>query len=208
MLTLLIIPFFSIQIGQGSSVESLAKSGPRHDTLQTLTDGGVGTGVLTPIEVLVPAGNAEAAAAAARSVDGVQLAVVGTTVGGSAVIDVLPSDATVDSATSVVVGDIRAAVEPAANGDVAITGLGAVIEDYFSAVYDKLPYVLALITLITYLLLVRTFRSVLLPLKAVLLNLISMAAVFGSIVFFWQMGNGSDAIFDVSATGAINFWLP
>jgi RND superfamily putative drug exporter len=208
ILALLIIPFFSIQIGQGSSVESLAKSGPRHDTLQTLTDGGVGTGVLTPIEVLVPAGDAKAAAAAARSVDGVQLAVVGTTVGDSAVIDVLPSEATVDSATSVVVDDVRAAVEPAVNADVAITGLGAVIEDYFSAVYDKLPYVLALITLITYLLLVRTFRSVLLPLKAVLLNLISMAAVFGSIVFFWQMGHGSDAIFNVSATGAINFWLP
>jgi RND superfamily putative drug exporter len=55
---------------------------------------------------------------------------------------------------------------------------------------------------------VRTFRSVLLPLKAVLLNLVSLAAVFGTVVFFWQMGNGSDAVFDVSATGAITFWLP
>ena len=35
-----------------------------------------------------------------------------------------------------------------------------------------------------------------------------MAAVFGAVVFFWQLGHGSDAIFDVSATGAINFWLP
>ncbi len=48
----------------------------------------------------------------------------------------------------------------------------------------------------------------LLPLKAVLLNLISLAAVFGTIVFFWQLGHGSDAIFNVSPTGAINFWLP
>jgi len=61
---------------------------------------------------------------------------------------------------------------------------------------------------ITFLLLVRTFRSVLLPLKAVVLNLISLAAVFGAVVFFWQQGNGSDALFDVSATGAITFWLP
>jgi RND superfamily putative drug exporter len=91
---------------------------------------------------------------------------------------------------------------------VGITGLGPTIEDYFSAVYDKFPYVLGLIALITYLLLVRTFRSVLLPLKAVLVNLISLAAVFGSVVFFWQLGHGSDVIFDVAPTGAINFWLP
>jgi putative drug exporter of the RND superfamily len=208
VLALLIIPVFSIQIGQGSSVESLAKTGPRHDTLQTLTDGGIGAGVLTPIEVLVPAGNAKAAAAAAGGVDGVQVAVAGTPVGGRAVVDVFPTDATVDSASSGVVDDVRSAVNPVVTGDAAITGTGAVIKDYFSAVYDKLPYVLVLIALITYILLVRTFRSVLLPLKAVLLNLMSMAAVFGSIVFFWQMGHGSDAIFNVSATGAINFWLP
>jgi RND superfamily putative drug exporter len=46
---------------------------------------------------------------------------------------------------------------------VGITGLGRTIEDYFSAVYHKIPYVLGLIALITYVLLVRTFRSVLLP---------------------------------------------
>jgi len=208
MLALLIIPVLGLKIGPGSSLESLARSGPRYDALQTLAVGGVGSGVITPIEVLVEAGDAEAAAEAARGVEGVQLAVVGTTVGDSAVVDVLPTDATLDSDAATVVNDVRAAVEPAVSGDVGITGLGATVEDYFSAVYDKFPYVLALIALITYILLVRTFRSVLLPLKAVLLNLISIAAVFGAIVFFWQMGNGADAIFDVSATGAINFWLP
>jgi RND superfamily putative drug exporter len=208
LLALLIIPVFGLKIGQGSSIESLARSGPRFDALQTLTDGGVGTGVLTPIEVLVPASDAQAAAEAARGVDGVQVAGVGTTVGDSAVVDVLPTDATIDSPSSTVVDDIRAAVEPTVGGDVGITGLGAVIEDYFSAVYDKLPYVLALISFITYLLLVRTFRSVLLPLKAVLLNLISLAAVFGSVVFFWQLGHGADALFNTSPTGSINFWLP
>ena len=208
MLALLVIPVSKIAIGPGSSLESLAQSGPRYDALRTLTDGGVGAGVLTPVEVLVPAADAEAAAEAARGVDGVQLAVVGTTRGDQAVVDVLPTDATVDSDAAAVVDDIRAAVEPVVSGDPGVTGLGPTIEDYFSAVYDNFPYVLALIALITYILLVRTFRSVLLPLKAVLLNLISLAAVFGAIVFFWQLGHGSEAIFDVAATGAINFWLP
>jgi putative drug exporter of the RND superfamily len=208
MLALLIIPVFGLKIGPGSSIESLARNGERFDTLQTLSDGGVGTGVITPLAVLVPANDAEAAADAARGVDGVQLAVVGTVSGDSAVVDVLPTDATMDSDAAGVVDDIRAAVEPVVNGEVGITGLGATVEDYFSAVYDNFPYVLALIALITYILLVRTFRSLLLPLKAVLLNLISLAAVFGAIVFFWQQGHGADAIFNVSPTGGINFWLP
>jgi putative drug exporter of the RND superfamily len=208
VLGLLIAPVFGLKIGPGSSLESLAQNGQRYDALHTLTDGGVGAGVITPIEVLVPAGDAQAAAQAARGVDGVQMAVVGTTSGDSAVVDVFPTQATLDSDTSTVVTDIRAAVEPGVDGEVGITGLGPTIEDYFSAVYDKLPYVLAMIALITYVLLVRTFRSVLLPLKAVLVNLISLAAVFGSIVFFWQLGHGSDVIFDVAPTGAINFWLP
>ncbi len=67
---------------------------------------------------------------------------------------------------------------------------------------------LALIAVITFVLLVRTFRSILLPIKAVLLNIISLAAVFGSVVFFWQQGHGSDLLFSTSGTGAITFWLP
>ena len=111
MLALLIAPVFNLKIGPGSSLESLARSGPRFDTLQTLTDGGVGTGVLTPVVVLVPAADAEGAADAARGVEGVQLAVVGTIAGDTAVVDVLPTDATLDSDASGVVKDVRSAVD-------------------------------------------------------------------------------------------------
>ena len=208
VLGLLIAPVFGLKIGPGSSLESLAQDGARFDTLQTLTDGGIDPGVLTPITVLVPAGDAAAAAEAARGIDGVQMSVVGTTRGDSAVIDVFPTQATLDSDTSTVVTDVRTAVETVVDGQVGVTGVGSVIEDYLRAVYDKFPYVLGLIALVTYVLLVRTFRSVLLPLKAVVINLISLAAVFGSIVFFWQLGHGSDVLFDVAPTGAINFWLP
>jgi putative drug exporter of the RND superfamily len=206
-LALLIIPVFSLKIGQ-SGIDSLARSGPAYTALQTLSKGGIGTGVLTPIEVLVPAGQADAAAKAARGVEGVQLAVIGGSKDGQAVIDVLPTAETVDSSSSAVVDNIRAAVEDGTTGGVGVTGAGATVEDYFSAVYDKFPYVLLLIALITFVLLVRTFRSLILPIKAVILNLLSLSAVFGSVVFFWQMGHGSDAIFSVSPTGAITFWLP
>jgi RND superfamily putative drug exporter len=207
MLGLLIFPVLSLKIGQ-ANVDSLAKSGAPYEALSTLRDGKVGTGILTPVEVLVDANDAEAVADATSHVDGVQMAVVGGRNDGQAVVDVIPTKETVDSSANAVVDGIRDAAEDAADGPVGVTGAGATVQDYFSAVYDKFPYVLALIAFITFVLLVRTFRSVLLPIKAVLLNLISMAAVFGSVVFFWQMGHGSGAIFDVSPTGAITFWLP
>jgi RND superfamily putative drug exporter len=206
-LGLLILPVFNLKIGT-SGVDSLARSGPPYEALQTLRTGGIGTGVLTPVEVLVPASQADAAASSARGLDQVQLAVVGGTKGGLSVVDVLPNDETVDSSGTAVVDEIRSTVEGATTGPVGVTGAGATVEDYFTAVYNKFPYVLALIALITFLLLVRTFRSLLLPIKAVLLNLVSLAAVFGVVVFFWQMGHGSDAVFGVSPTGAITFWLP
>jgi len=206
-LAVLILPVFSLRIGQ-SGLESLARNGPSFDGVELLRDGGIGTGVLTPIQVLVPADQAEAAVGAAAGVEGIRTAVVGAEADGTAIVDVIPEQETVDSDGTAVVADVRAAIEGATTGSVGVGGAGAAVEDYSSAVYDKFPYVLLLIAAITFVLLVRTFRSILLPIKAVLLNLISLAAVFGAVVFFWQQGNGSDAIFGVSPTGAITFWLP
>src|SRR6266567_2637823 len=44
--------------------------------------------------------------------------------------------------------------------------------------------------------------------KAVVLNLVSLAATFGAITWFWQEGHGSQAVFSIQATGAITFWVP
>ena len=207
VLGLVIAPVFGLKIGQ-SGTGSLARSGPAYDVLQQLNAGGVGDGVLTPIAVLVPQGQAAAAVQAARGVPGVRTAAVGGTRNGQAVVDVVPVRETVDSASNAVVDGVRSAVQQATGGNVGVAGTGAVVQDYFRAVYNNFPYVLALIAIITFVLLVRTFRSVLLPIKAVLLNLVSLAAVFGAVVFFWQRGHGSNAIFGVSPTGAITFWLP
>jgi putative drug exporter of the RND superfamily len=207
LLALLVSPVAGLKIGQ-SGVDSLARSGPPYDTLASLRSAGVGTGVLTPMEVLVPAGQGPAAAKAAGGVDGVRTAVAGSTRDGLTVVDVVPDDETVDSTGTAVVDAVRSSVEGATTGTVLVAGAGATVEDYFSAVYARFPFVLLLIALITFVLLARTFRSLLLPIKAVLLNLVSLSAVFGAVVFFWQQGHGSDLVFNVSATGAITFWLP
>jgi RND superfamily putative drug exporter len=93
-------------------------------------------------------------------------------------------------------------------GVLGVTGIGAAQIDFLHAVYGNFPLMLAIIALLTYLLLARAFRSLLLPLKAVLLNLVSLAATLGLMVLFWQDGHGSSAVFGIQATGAVTFWIP
>ena len=67
---------------------------------------------------------------------------------------------------------------------------------------------LELIAIATFLLLTREFRSVLLEAKAVVFNLISLAAEYGVLTWVFQDGHGSMAVFGVPATGAITMWVP
>ena len=80
--------------------------------------------------------------------------------------------------------------------------------DFVHAVYGKFPYVLLFVIVLTYVLLARAFRSLILPLKAVVLNLISLGAAYGIIVFIFQKGHGAEAIWNVPATDAIIPWIP
>jgi RND superfamily putative drug exporter len=202
--------FLGIRIGQ-SSTESLAKSGPAYETLETLKRGGVTTGNLTPIEVLVSTGQAEPAAAELATVDGIQRAMVprdqASNRGGRTVVVLVPDGETVNSKTVDVVRRVRDRSEQLP-GVLGVTGIGAAQIDFLHAVYGNFPLLLTLIALLTYVLLVRAFRSLLLPLKAVLLNLLSLGATYGLIVLFWQHGIGSEAVFGIAATGAITFWVP
>jgi putative drug exporter of the RND superfamily len=208
VLALLIAPIRHIQFGQ-SSTASQGTSSPAYQQLQTLIDGGVGTGVTTPIVLLADnKDDAAAIAEAAAKVPGIRLAAAyqpGTD--GRTAIDVIPDNETVDSSSVAVVDAVTAATK-SMPGYIGTAGLGATIVDYRHAVYDRFPYVIALIAFITYLLLMRTFRSILLPLKAVVLNLVSLAAVMGLATWFWQEGHGSKAVFGIEGTGAMTFWLP
>ncbi|NUP40859.1 MAG: MMPL family transporter [Streptomyces sp.] len=202
--------FLGIKIGLASS-ESLAKSGPAYESLQTLERGGVPTGALTPMEVLVRTGQARTAAAKLAGIDGVSSVFVpsgpaGNRAGQSIVV-VIPDHETVNSKSVGVVRRVKTAAD-GLPGVIGVAGIGAAQIDFMHAVYGNFPLMLTIIALLTYVLLVRAFRSLLLPLKAVLLNLISLAATLGLMVIFWQDGHGSDAVFGIAATGAITFWIP
>jgi RND superfamily putative drug exporter len=202
--------FFGIRIGLASS-SSLAKNGPAFAAVQTLEKGGVSTGTLTPMEVLVSSGQARNAAARLANVAGVRHVFVSTDPSsnrhGRSVIVVVPNSETVNSQSVGVVKRVKAAAD-GLPGVVGVAGVGAAQIDFLHAVYGNFPLMLLIIAVLTYVLLVRAFRSLLLPLKAVLLNLISLAATLGLMVLFWQDGHGSNAIFGIAGTGAVTFWIP
>jgi RND superfamily putative drug exporter len=185
------------------------------ETLADLREGGVPAGIVTPLEVLVRGDDAGAGAEQVvrelQSVQGVAFAVAPDDPtwrkDGAAVVHVVPEQELVDIQTAEVVERIQDAALQV-DGVVGVAGPGATVLDYSDAVFKRFPLVMALIAVTTFLLLVRAFRSLLLPLKAVLLNVLSVAATFGFVVLFWQYGFGSEQVFDVAETGAVTFWLP
>jgi putative drug exporter of the RND superfamily len=79
--------------------------------------------------------------------------------------------------------------------------------DFVHALFGNFPYVLAFVLVLTLILLTRAFRSIVLPIKAVVLNLASLAAAFGIVVFIFQDGHGS-SLWNIEATHAIPAWIP
>jgi RND superfamily putative drug exporter len=207
-LGVLIAAFFGAKIGQASSA-SLAHSGQAYEALQKLEQGGVPNGALTPIEILVKDANAGQVADKVRGVSGITevLTSDASKAQGETVLVAVPTAETVNSQSVDVVRAVKSAIdgEP---GVIGTTGLGTAQIDFLHAVYGNFPLMLAIIALLTYVLLVRAFRSLLLPLKAIILNLLSLGATLGAMVLFWQQGHGSKAIFNIQATGAVTFWIP
>ena len=210
ILGVLIIAFFGAKIGQASSA-SLAHSGQAYDALQKLENGGVPNGTLTPIEILVKSENKQAVATAVADVKGIHSVFTPpgaeSNAGGESVIVAIPQKETVNSKSVDVVRDVKDVLD-GQEGVIGTTGLGTAQIDFLHAVYGNFPLMLSIIALLTYILLVRAFRSLLLPLKAIILNLLSLGATLGAMVLFWQDGHGSKSIFNIEATGAVTFWIP
>jgi RND superfamily putative drug exporter len=200
-----------IQVGDAKA-DTLATSGPAAEGLAALQRAGVPAGVLSPVEVLVPAGTDPAMAAARlASVPGVRDAVAPAGQAwrrhGGALVTLLPFDEPSTSAGRQVVTRVRDAVAAGLPG-ARVGGAAADLIDGQRAIYGSFPLMLCVIAAVTFVLLARAFRSLLLPAKAVLLNLVSVGATYGVLVLVWQRGYGSQAIWGIPATGAITFWVP
>ena len=93
------------------------------------------------------------------------------------------------------------------DADVLVTGETAEIVDYFAMVEYWLPIVFVFVLGLSFVLLTIAFRSLLVPLKAILLNLISVGAAYGLIVLVFQKGVGNE-LFGFQQVDTVEAWLP
>jgi RND superfamily putative drug exporter len=200
-----------LQLGT-SDANTIAKKGDAKQGLVALERAGIGEGSILPHEILIEGKtNPERVAAELREVDGIHGAVAPDDPGwrrdGTAVVEAIPVPDSGSGAGAQTLDGVRAAAH-AAGPDVRVGGGPAANDDFIDAVYGSFPLMIALIAITTFILLARAFRSLLLPLKAIVLNVLSVAAAWGVLVLVWQQGHGSDEIFGIAATGSLPSWLP
>jgi RND superfamily putative drug exporter len=200
-----------LQLG-GSDADTVAQSGDAKQALVALEAAGIGEGALLPHEILVEGGtDPERVAAALRAVGGVHGAVAPAAPdwrrGGTALVEAIPVPDSGDGAGKDTLEAVRRAAHAAGPG-VRVGGEPAANADFIDMVYGSFPLMIALIAATTFIVLARAFRSLLLPAKAIVLNVLSVAAAWGVLVLIWQKGYGSELIWGIQGTGSIPSWLP
>jgi RND superfamily putative drug exporter len=210
ILIALVIPVFALNLGEPKT-SALAQKGAAHTTLATLQAGGIPSGVIEPMDVLVADNQANAVANRLAQVNGVYSAAVSTNPafhrGGTTIVEVLPSAEPSSSAGGATISAVRSTASHLP-GVIGVGGAGPGQADFIHAVYGSFPLMLTLIGIATLLLLTRAFRSIVLAFKAVLFNMLSVAAAYGVMVLVWQQGHGSSTLWSIPATGSITVWVP
>ncbi|MDQ6656723.1 MAG: MMPL family transporter [Actinomycetota bacterium] len=173
---------------------------------RAVTAAGIPPGVLRPVELVVDAAAASADVTALQQVPGVAAAVApsgaGWQVGGQQLLQVWM---TADPATDAGRGTL-AAVRATNLGQVG--GSPAEDADFVSAVYGDAVWIALAVVVVTFVLLARALRSLWLPVKALLLNAISLTAAYGVTALIWQHGVGTELLFGTRASGSVTTWVP
>ena len=90
---------------------------------------------------------------------------------------------------------------------VNVTGDAASSADFSSNLKDRLPLIFAFVFGLAFLLLLVTFRSIVIPITAIVLNLLSVGAAYGILVLVFQNGNG-ESLLGFTSNGGVTNWLP
>ncbi|MFO7281245.1 MAG: MMPL family transporter [Thermoanaerobacterales bacterium] len=182
-----------------------------------LTTAAYGPGVNGPLTVVVegePGGDAPqrvaGALAATEGVASVTPPVLNED-GDTAVLFAFPTTAPGDEATADLLGEVRAEVLPAAvegtGATAQVTGGTAFFEDLSDRIADRLPLFIAAVVALSFVLLAVVFRSILVPLKAAVMNVLSIGAAYGVVVAIFQWGWGKDLI-GLDETVPVNPFVP
>lgn len=131
--------------------------------------------------------------------------------GDAAIVTVFPTTSPQNTRTLELINHLRDDVIPTATRGTGITvyvgGITAVFDDLGVALADRLPLFIAVVLGLSFLLLMMVFRSVLIPLKAALVNLLSIGAAYGVIVAVFQWGWAKDLV-GIDQSGPIQSFIP
>jgi RND superfamily putative drug exporter len=221
LVLLLAVPFLSLRLGSSDQGNDPKKNTTRkaYDLLAT----GFGPGYNGPYqltaEIKAPGDNA-ALQRVVAGVEALKPAIVSVTppriitgVDGRrvALVQAYPSTAPQDAATGSLLHRIRRTVIPAATAGTALRvyvgGNVALFDDFTHVLASKLPLFVGVVVLLSFLLLTVVFRSLLIPLVAAVMNLLSIGASFGVITAVFQWGWLAD-LFGVDRVGPIEAFLP
>jgi RND superfamily putative drug exporter len=206
-----VLLFYGLQLNPSEAqVKDFPGSGDAIVGRAALDSAGISPGVMKPFVVLVENGaSREPILAKLDATAGVAGAVAPTAPdwhkGSNSLIEAFAAS---DGAAKSVRGTISTIQQELKGTDATLGGVAAEDRDFVKAVYSNFPYVLSFVILLTYILLARAFKSLILALKAAVLNLVSLGAAYGIIVFIFQQGHGAQAIWHVNATASIIPWIP
>jgi RND superfamily putative drug exporter len=210
VLGLLVAAATNLHMGNADP-DTIAKAGSAKEGLHQLDRSGIGKGAIAPTETIVPEADAQRVADAQSRVANVHGAVAPQAPdwrkNGLAVVAGIPRHGDESQEGRDAVQDLISAAH-SASPEARVGGTGPLNADFIDAVYGSFPLLIAILSILTFLLLARAFRSLLLPLKAIILNILSIGAAWGIMELVWQQGHGSDEIWGIAATGSISSWIP
>ena len=129
----------------------------------------------------------------------------------TAIVTVFPTTAPQDEATTKLLHHLRSDVVPQATAGTAVKaytgGLVAAFEDQTTKISERLPIFFGAVIILSFLLLMAVFRSLLVPVKAAIMNLLSIGAAYGILVAIFQWG-WLKGLVGIDRTGPIESWLP
>jgi RND superfamily putative drug exporter len=212
-LLVLAIPLFGIRLGFSDTGNY-----PKTETVRRAYDllsKGFGPGFNGPFLVLVQDEDGSLDPQAAQDLQttlndtpGVAFATAPQPLGDDAqLITMFAESAPQDEATTELVHRLRDDVIPASGIDAKVGGFSAANVDFADYLGQRLPWIIGSVLVLSFILLMIVFRSVLVPLKAVVMNLLSIGAAYGLIVAIFQWGWGKGLV-DLDRGGPIESWIP
>ena len=213
VLLLLGAPLLSIRLGFGDNGNA-----PESTTVRRAYDmlaEGFGPGFNGPLFITVEGKTASDPAAlegfadTIRKVDGIAFAQAtpASADGSLSLVIAYPTTAPQDEATTTLIKTLRNDVIPTTGVEAKVGGFTAAGVDFADVIGSRMPLLFIGVLSLSFLLLMAVFRSLLVPLKAVIMNLLSIGAAYGVIVAIFQWGWGMNLI-GVGKAGPIESWAP